>query len=172
MFPLRRSFAGHCRMMVLRACFALALLAGIAVPSAGQDTPVPVLKHYATDLSGSLSAEQVSQLDELLASFDKTTSTQVVVLMISSLNGDDLEEYSLRVAEANKIGRKGKDNGALLLWPATTGRPGSKWGTDSKGPSRCARRTDRAPGNQPAFPAGGLLRGTPCRGRGDHVRAR
>ena len=115
MVPLRRSFAGHCRRLVLRACCAFALIAGIAVPSAGQDTPVPELKHYATDLSGTLSAEQVSQLDQLLSSFDKTTSTQVVVLMVSSLNGEDLEEYSLRVAEANKVGRKGKDNGALLL---------------------------------------------------------
>ncbi len=80
-----------------------------------QDSAVPVLKHYATDLSGTLSADQVSQLDQELSSFDKTTSTQVVLLMVSSLNGEDLEEYSLRVAEANQIGRKGKDNGALLL---------------------------------------------------------
>ncbi|HEX7573204.1 MAG TPA: TPM domain-containing protein, partial [Bacteroidota bacterium] len=115
MVPLRRSFAGHIRLLVLQVCFALPLLAVISATSAGQDTPVPELKHYATDLSGTLSAEQVSQLDQLLASFDKTTSTQVIVLMIASLNGDDIEEYSLRVAEANKIGRKGKDNGVLLL---------------------------------------------------------
>jgi uncharacterized protein len=115
MFPRRRSFSGHFRRLLLRVCSLSALLAVIAFPSAGQDTPVPDLKHYATDLSGTLSAEQVSQLDQLLASFDKATSTQVSVLMIASLNGGDIEEYSLRVAEANKIGRKGKDNGALLL---------------------------------------------------------
>lgn len=74
-----------------------------------------MLTHYATDLSGTLSADQVAQLDQELSSFDKTTSTQIVLLMVSSLNGEDLEEYSLRVAEANRIGRKGKDNGALLL---------------------------------------------------------
>ena len=83
--------------------------------SRGQDTPAPALKQYATDLSGTLSAEQLSQLDQLLSSFDKATSTQIVVLMVSSLNGEDIEEYTLRVAEANRIGRKGKDNGVLLL---------------------------------------------------------
>jgi uncharacterized protein len=115
MAALRRSFAGHIRRLVLRVGFALPLLAGIAATSAGQESGVPELKHYATDLSGTLSGEQISQLDQLLSSFDKTTSTQVVVLMVPSLNGDDIEEYSLRVAEANKIGRKGKDNGVLLL---------------------------------------------------------
>ncbi len=115
MVTLRRSFAGPLRRLFLRACCAFSLLAVIAATSAGQDTPVPKLARYATDLSGTLSADQLSQLDQLLSSFDKTTSTQVVVLMISSLNGDDIEEYSLRVAEANKVGKKGKDNGALLL---------------------------------------------------------
>jgi len=115
MVPLRRSFAGRFRRLVLRACCAFPLLTVIADTSAGQETSVPKLTQYATDLSGTLSAEQVTQLDQLLSSFDKTTSTQVIVLMVASLNGEDLEEYSLRVAEANKIGKKGKDNGALLL---------------------------------------------------------
>ncbi len=97
------------------ACLAAALLAIASSRSTAQDSPVPVLGHYANDLSGTLSADQLSQLDQVLSSFDKTTSTQVVLLMVSSLNGDDLEEFSLRVAEANKIGKKGKDNGVLLL---------------------------------------------------------
>jgi uncharacterized protein len=115
MVALRQSLTGHIRRLVLRLCLVVPLLPVTAATSAGQDTPVPELKHYATDLSGTLSADQISQLDQLLSSFDKTTSTQVVVLMVSSLNGEDLEEYSLRVAEANKVGKKGKDNGALLL---------------------------------------------------------
>ena len=94
----------------------LAALAGISAPPAlAQEVQVPSLTHYATDLSGTLSSEELSQLDGILSAFDKSTSTQIVVLMVSSLNGEDLEEYSLRVAEANKIGKKGKDNGALLL---------------------------------------------------------
>ena len=115
MVPLRKSFAGHICRLVLTVCRAFPLLAVLAATSAAQDTPVPELKHYATDLSGTLSPEQVSQLDQLLSAFDKTTSTQVIVLMVASLNGEDIEEYSLRVAEANRIGRKGKDNGVLLL---------------------------------------------------------
>ena len=113
MVPLRQTLAGYLRRLVLGLCCAFPLLAVVADSSEGQETPVPDLKHYATDLSGTLSPEQVAQLDQLLSSFDKTTSTQVVVLMVASLNGEDLEEYSLRVAEANKIGRKGKDNGVV-----------------------------------------------------------
>jgi len=80
-----------------------------------EGTAVPALTRYATDLTGTLTAEQLGELESLLASFDRTTSTQVVVLMVPTLAGEDLEDYSLRVAEKNKIGRKGKDNGALLL---------------------------------------------------------
>ena len=115
MVALHQSLTGHIRRLLLRLCLVVPLLPLTAATSAGQDTPVPELKHYATDLSGTLSADQISQLDQFLSSFDKTTSTQIIVLMVSSLNGEDLEEYSMRVAEANRIGRKGKDNGVLLL---------------------------------------------------------
>ena len=87
MVPLRQTLAGYLRRLVLGLCCAFPLLAVVADSSEGQETPVPDLKHYATDLSGTLSPEQVAQLDQLLSSFDKTTSTQVVVLMVASLNG-------------------------------------------------------------------------------------
>ena len=105
-----------------RALLVFLLLAAIPLSVGGaradtgsNDTAVPVLAHYATDLTGTLTPEQLAELESLLASFDRSTSTQVVVLVVPTLNGDDLEEYSLRVAETNRIGKKGRDNGALLL---------------------------------------------------------
>jgi uncharacterized membrane protein YgcG len=70
MVRLRQSSAGHICRLVLTVCSAVALLAVIAATSAAQESPVPELKHYATDLSGTLSPGQVSQLDQLLSSFD------------------------------------------------------------------------------------------------------
>ncbi len=73
------------------------------------------LTRYATDLTNSLSNTDLSALESKLAAFDRATSTQVVVLMIPSLESGSLEEASHRIAEENGIGRKEKNNGALLF---------------------------------------------------------
>ena len=111
----RYTFSGRFSRMLVRVCLLIPPLLIVSAVSPGQEAQVPALTRYATDLSGTLSADQISRLDQTLSAFDNSTSTQIVVLMVSSLNGEDLEEYTLRVAEANRIGRKGKDNGVLLL---------------------------------------------------------
>lgn len=73
------------------------------------------LVQYVTDETGTLSSSEVSSLSQKLQSFDKSTSTQIVVYMISSLEGESLEDVTNTIAEKNKIGRKGKDNGVLLF---------------------------------------------------------
>ena len=78
-------------------------------------TNIPNLTKYATDLSGTFLSNQISALNYDLARFYDTTSTQLVFLMISSLDSEALESYSIDVAEKNKIGTKGRDNGALFL---------------------------------------------------------
>jgi uncharacterized protein len=96
----------------------LALLCGIlcgVLPLAAQEMAIPALTTYATDLSGTLAPGDLSALEKLLAEFDRTTSTQIVVLMVPSMGQGALEDISLRVAEKNKIGRKGKENGVLLF---------------------------------------------------------
>jgi uncharacterized protein len=76
---------------------------------------VPELKSFATDLTSTLSGEELNQLNSRLKAFEDSTSNQLVMLMISSLDDYPLEYYSMDVAEKNKIGTKGHDNGALLL---------------------------------------------------------
>ena len=76
---------------------------------------VPSLETRVTDLAGILSPEQKASLEEKLQAFERTDSTQIAVLIIPSLQGESLEGYSIRVAEAWKIGHKGQDNGAILL---------------------------------------------------------
>lgn len=76
---------------------------------------VPILKQYVNDLTNSLTMSQISSLERDLKTYDDTTSNQIVVLMINTLEGEDLVDFSISVAEKNKIGRKGKDNGILIL---------------------------------------------------------
>ena len=78
------------------------------------DKPTSLSK-YIVDETGTLSQTELNSLLKKLEAFDKETSTQVVVYMISSLNGESIEDVSYRIAEKNKIGRKGKDNGVLVL---------------------------------------------------------
>lgn len=76
---------------------------------------VPKLTGRVNDYAKLLSPQAKARLDAELADFERSDSTQVVVLTIPSLEGESLEEYSIKVAEAWGIGQKGKDNGVLLL---------------------------------------------------------
>ncbi len=67
------------------------------------------------DDAHALKQETIDQLEKELKSYEDSTSNQIAILIVQSLDGEVLEEYSLRVAEKWKLGKKGKDNGVLLL---------------------------------------------------------
>lgn len=67
------------------------------------------------DDAHALKQETVDQLEKELKAYEDSTSNQVAILIVQSLDGDVLEEYSLRIAEKWKLGTKNKDNGVLLL---------------------------------------------------------
>jgi uncharacterized protein len=76
---------------------------------------IPKLQSRVTDLAGVLTPEEAASLETKLKDLETTDSTQVAVLIISSLEGDSLEDFSVRTATQWKLGQKGRDNGALLL---------------------------------------------------------
>jgi uncharacterized protein len=76
---------------------------------------VPQLKGRVNDYAGILAPATARQLEEILRQFEAAESTQLVLLTVPSLEGDSLEDFSLRVAEAWKPGQTKLDNGALLL---------------------------------------------------------
>lgn len=76
---------------------------------------VPKLTGYVNDYAGMISAQTKPSLEEQLQEFEKSDSTQIVVVTIPSLQGEVLEDFSIKVAEAWKIGQQGKDNGIILL---------------------------------------------------------
>jgi len=93
----------------------LALLFVFILQGEVQALEVPQLSGRVVDAGHILSSGTIQLLDQQLQALEKEDSTQVVVLTISSLQGESLEEYSLKVAESWEIGQKGRDNGALLL---------------------------------------------------------
>ena len=70
---------------------------------------------YVTDRAKLLSPASESNLESYLQSFEEKTSNQVVVATFPSLEGDSLEDFSIRLAEAWKVGQKGKSNGVIFL---------------------------------------------------------
>ncbi|HTK82530.1 MAG TPA: YgcG family protein [Bacteroidota bacterium] len=91
------------------------LLLWSAVPVFSQLPELPEFHQRVIDQTGTLSRDEVQALESKLASFEQETSNQVVVLMISSLQGESIEDYSLRVAEKNKFGKKERNNGILFI---------------------------------------------------------
>jgi len=93
------------------------LILGLLLLSASglQALEVPPSTGYVNDRAGILSPTTKQQLEQGLSEFERSDATQLVVLTIPSLEGEVLEEYSLKVAESWGSGQRGKDNGALLL---------------------------------------------------------
>lgn len=102
--------ARHNHLLVL-----LAALIALMLPSSLAALEVPPLKARVNDYAGMLSPSTVTQLEGSLKSFEADQTTQLAVLTIPSLEGEVLEEFSIKVADRWKIGQKGRDNGAILL---------------------------------------------------------
>lgn len=91
----------------------LLLLGFLAQPAAA--LTVPALEGRVNDYAHLLSPATITELDNALRQFEQQDSTQIVVLTVPSLQGDSLDDFSIRVADKWKIGQKGRDNGAILL---------------------------------------------------------
>jgi len=93
----------------------LGLLCLVVVPRIAGAIEVPFLGGRRNDLTELLSAASEAAMEKQLAELEQNTGTQVAVLTIPSLEGEILEDYTLRVAETWKLGRGQFDDGALLL---------------------------------------------------------
>ncbi|TXF11289.1 TPM domain-containing protein [Pelomicrobium methylotrophicum] len=97
----------------LAASALLAALA-LALPLHAQ-APVPELRARVTDLAGMLSDAQRQALAQRLAAFEKKKGSQIAVLIVPTVRPETIEQYAIRVAEQWKLGRKGVDDGVLVL---------------------------------------------------------
>ncbi len=87
------------------------LLVGVA----HAELAVPALTTRVTDQAGLLTDRQRQQLEQTLSNFEVAKGSQIAVLIVASTQPEAIEEYGIRVATAWKLGRKGVDDGVLLL---------------------------------------------------------
>ncbi len=97
-------------MRLFLLLFVFSLFAG---PLAGKEVP-PASGTLVTDYARLLNPQERAALERKLVAYDDSTSTQIAVVIDQSLEGEEIFDYSLRLAEAWGIGRSGKDNGVLL----------------------------------------------------------
>jgi uncharacterized protein len=83
--------------------------------AAAADVAVPPLTGRVVDLTGTLSSDQIAAQTQRLKDLEKRKGSQVAVLIVPTTQPETIEQYSLRVAEAWKIGRRKIDDGALLV---------------------------------------------------------
>ncbi|MGE5088496.1 MAG: TPM domain-containing protein [Candidatus Levyibacteriota bacterium] len=77
--------------------------------------PLPTLTARVTDLTQTLTSAEAQALEAKLADWEQRTGNQLVVAIVPSTAPETIESYSIRLADAWKIGHKGQDNGAIFL---------------------------------------------------------
>lgn len=97
------------------ASLTAALLFCLPMASAQDFVAVPSLTTHVTDQVGMLNAGQRSALENVLSDYEKRSGSQIAVVLISSTAPETIEQYSIRLADAWKLGRKGVDDGVILL---------------------------------------------------------
>jgi uncharacterized protein len=98
--------AARAAILALTMCWACAAAADVAVPP---------LSGRVVDQTGTLSSGDIDALTQTLKALELRKGSQVAVLIVPTTEPETIEQYSIRVAEAWKIGRKKIDDGALLV---------------------------------------------------------
>src|SRR5262249_23931257 len=83
--------------------------------SAQRVAPVPAFTAHAVDTTGTFRPDELAQLERNLAAFETRKGSQVAVLIVPTTEPEEIEQYSIRVVEQWKVGRKKVDDGVLLL---------------------------------------------------------
>ncbi len=76
---------------------------------------MPPLTARVIDLTGTLSGGAVNRIETKLASLEQKKGSQIAVLIVPTTQPEEIEQYGIRVADQWKLGRKGVDDGAILL---------------------------------------------------------
>ncbi|MBB4364080.1 uncharacterized protein GGD65_005134 [Bradyrhizobium sp. CIR18] len=101
-------------LSVRRAVFVATLVLAFALP-ASADVAIPELTGRVVDQTGTLSSSNVAALSQRLRDFETRKGSQIAVLIVPTTQPETIEQFSIRVAEAWKIGRKKVDDGAILV---------------------------------------------------------
>jgi uncharacterized protein len=98
-----------------RAFLAVCLLCLATLAGAQDLQAVPRLAARVTDQTATLTADQRKQLEIKLADFERQKGAQIAILIVPTVSPETVEQFAVRAFEAWKLGRKGVDDGVLLL---------------------------------------------------------
>ena len=113
--PQALSKKGSVPFFVRLAATVIVGLAATTVAGAQALQPIPALAARVTDLTGTLTPVERSGLEEKLSAFEARKGAQIAVLIVATTQPEAIEQYSIRVVDAWKLGREKPDDGALLL---------------------------------------------------------
>lgn len=99
----------------------LLVLAGFATLALAEIPERPVPPRLVNDFAGVLSKNEFGKIENTLENFARQTSTQIVVVTVSDLEGYDRSDYAFQLGEKWGVGQKGKDNGIIVLVKPKTG---------------------------------------------------
>ncbi|RJG25063.1 TPM domain-containing protein [Massilia cavernae] len=102
-------------MTLLRLLWAMMLVLAMAGVAQAQFVPVPPLTGHVTDQAGMLTPDQRSRLEAVLTDYEAKSGSQIAVLLVKTTEPEAIEQYGIRVVDQWKLGRKGIDDGVLLL---------------------------------------------------------
>jgi len=104
------------RTIVSTLLIALLGAALLAAPASADDlAPIPSLRARVTDVTRTLSTSERNALEEKLAAFEQRKGAQIAILMVPTTRPETIEQYSIRVAEAWKVGRTRVDDGVIVV---------------------------------------------------------
>lgn len=103
--------AARASLLALLLCWVFSAAASVA----SADVAVPPLVGRVVDQTGTLSSGDVASLNQTIRNFETRKGSQIAVLIVPTTDGEAIEQFSLRAAEAWKIGRKKIDDGAMLV---------------------------------------------------------
>ncbi len=102
-------------MKPLHTLLGLLLACWLALAGAQGFVPVPPLSAHVIDQVGLLNAQQRATLEGVLTDYEQRSGSQIALLLMSSTAPEAIEQYSIRVADAWRLGRKGIDDGVILI---------------------------------------------------------
>ncbi len=108
--PCLKNFFFSIVVGLITTIFALPVVA-----ADGDPQPIPPLKAHVTDLTGTLDAQQQQQLESELSALEQSKGSQLGVLIVPTTQPEDIAQYGIRVGDAWKLGRKGTDDGVILI---------------------------------------------------------
>ena len=103
-----KSHANRWLTIIALVCFAwpTSLLAEVSIP---------ILERHITDLTNTLTKDQQTALEDRLSTFEQEKGSQIAVLIVPTTQPETIEQYSIRVVDQWRLGRKSIDDGVLLL---------------------------------------------------------